>query len=112
MKVVWLYLSAFVIAIILTITVSVGAQIPATATGKIDDPNAKTNIDSLEKLVSQLADPKPDVRLSAAASLGKSHDPRAVSPLLSALKSPDPALRAEAALALGVFGDAKNSDVL
>lgn len=45
------------------------------------------------------------LRVGAALSLGKSHSPAAVGPLVKALDDPHPAVRAASAAALGVLGE-------
>ncbi len=56
----------------------------------------------LAKLLSSSTSEK--ARISAAASLGKLGDKRAVKPLVDALKDPDPQVRAMAAASLGKLG--------
>ena len=57
-------------------------------------------------LVTAISDDDPSVRLSAAETLGKFRDPRAVQALIQALRQdPDPKVRAMAAWALGEIED-------
>ncbi|HKY60740.1 MAG TPA: HEAT repeat domain-containing protein [Gemmatimonadota bacterium] len=57
-------------------------------------------------LITALSDDDPNVRLSAAETLGKFGDPRAVQALIQALRQdPDPKVRAMAAWALGEIED-------
>ncbi len=57
------------------------------------------------KLRAQLADPDPDVRITAAKALGEARDTAAVMKLVEMLKDSIPDVRKEAARALGRIGD-------
>lgn len=58
-----------------------------------------------QTLVALLADPQPEVRRSAAMSLGKLGLAEAAGPLIGALEDPDAGVRASSAEALGALGD-------
>ncbi|MGH7254603.1 MAG: HEAT repeat domain-containing protein [Nitrospirales bacterium] len=57
-------------------------------------------------LVSLLNDPDPDIRRTAAQSLGKISDPSAAPALVEHLSDPDPLVRRDSAWALGALGEA------
>jgi HEAT repeat protein len=60
---------------------------------------------TLPKLIAALDDPDIRSRLRAIEALGRTHDPRALHPLLNVLHSEDRQMRAAAAEALGHLGD-------
>lgn len=60
--------------------------------------------DHVAELVTMLSSSSAKARLSAAVSLARLDDKRALRPLVGALKDPDPAVRAMAATALGRLG--------
>jgi hypothetical protein len=67
--------------------------------------------DTLDTSIRQMADSSYKVRLAAALSLSKSHDPRAVIALADALhRDDDSTIRRVAALALGKMIDARTAD--
>jgi HEAT repeat protein len=61
--------------------------------------------DRVPKLILQLRDPSPGVRVSAARALGDGKDARAVEPLMAALGDSDDGVRISAARALGEIKD-------
>ncbi len=65
---------------------------------------AGTNVDDL---IIALNDKSPEVRRSAALSLGETEDQKAVDPLIRALHDEDQDVRQNAALALGMIGDTR-----
>jgi hypothetical protein len=67
---------------------------------------------SVLPLIAALKDKDVNVRLSAAAGLGKIKDPRAVEPLIAVLKDTDVRVRRDAAFVLGEIGDARAVNAL
>jgi len=67
---------------------------------------ARANVD---ELITALHDKSPEVRRSAAETLGELEDARAVEPLTSALKDSNADVRLNVALALGMIGDASTT---
>lgn len=61
-----------------------------------------TNVD---ELIARLNDKSPEVRQSAAQTLGELEEAQAVEPLTSALKDSNADVRLSVALALGMIGD-------
>jgi HEAT repeat protein len=74
--------------------------ISCTATSQVDGPNAVAS-----HLVSLLNDPEPDVRRTAALSLGKIAVPESAPALTQALGDPDSLVRQYSAWALGNLGE-------
>jgi HEAT repeat protein len=58
-----------------------------------------------ERLIADLSDPHPDLRLAAADRLGVMRATRAVPDLIRRLEDPDPRVRTNAANALGAIGE-------
>jgi hypothetical protein len=62
-------------------------------------------VDHVPRLILQLHDPSPDLRMGAASALGEAKDARAVEPLIVALGDTDDHVRTSAAKALGEIKD-------
>ena len=73
------------------------------AEAPVGDPQTVT-----ARLVTLLQDPSPDVRRTAALSLGKIRHPTAATGLVQALSDPDPYVREYSAWALGQIGEDVN----
>lgn len=71
---------------------------------------ARPKLDALTERLKESSDFR--VRVQAALELGKSHDPRALSPLSAALDDNDASVRAAAAAALGKLGEPRAVQLL
>lgn len=69
------------------------------------DSHPETPLQVTERLMPLLKDPQPDIRRSAALSLGKIADPTAIPPLIDALTDADEEVRKWSAWALGNMGE-------
>lgn len=104
--------------ILATLILACGPDPEAVAAG-IVSPNPATRRDMVvvarnaegeevvQALVSALADPSADIRLTAVQSLQFHADPASVPALVAALADPDPRVRSESVDALGMIGDSR-----
>lgn len=65
-----------------------------------------------ERLIALLHDPQPDIRRTAALSLGKISDPQSISALIEAFSDTDEEVRQWSAWALGNLGDSLSQEAL
>lgn len=80
--------------------------------GCVIENTPKTQEWVTERLIALLDDPQPDIRRTAALSLGKISDPQGMSALVSSLSDPDEEVRQWSAWALGNIADSLNQEAL